>query len=290
MGTATNPPQPAAALRLDDPTTSMPIIASQTIPDPTGQGLVRRTRIVRANFKYPLWRVEEVLRPGSPGQPDTLLSRNIMIADHAMVRLNADADLGKLQSRVTTLGLTVRKNMKMPGCYLISIADESVGALPRLIAMLNENKDIIRYAEPDYIVRSQQTVPNDPYFGSLWGLSNTGTPGADISARQAWDLTTGDTQVVVAVIDTGIDYTHPDLADNVWSNTAESANGQDDDGNGYVDDVHGWNFAGDNNNPMDGHSHGTHVAGTIGAIGNNGIGVAGVNWRCKIMALSLIHI
>lgn len=281
-------PLPAPTAQVADPTASLPVIASKDVSDPALPGLVRRIRIVKANFKYPLLRVEEVVRPGGTGQAGTLLSRNIMVADHVMVRLNADADLGKLQSLVNTLGLTVRKNMKMPGCYLVSIADESVGALPRLIAMLNENKDIIRYAEPDYIVRSQQTAPNDQYFGSLWGLYNTGAPGADISALQAWDLTTGDTQVVVAVIDTGIDYTHPDLADNIWSNTAESANGLDDDGNGYTDDVRGWNFAGDNNNPMDGHSHGTHVAGTIGAIGNNGIGVVGVNWHCKIMALKFL--
>ncbi|MEI6788417.1 MAG: S8 family serine peptidase, partial [bacterium] len=270
------------------PTASMPVLALKEIADPATPGLIRRIRIVKSNFKYPLWRVEEVVRQVPAGQPDTVLSRNIMIADHAMIRLTDVADINKLQTLIASLGLTIRKNMKMPGCYLISITDESTEALPRLLAMLNENKDLIRYAEPDYIVRSQQTVPNDPQFGSLWGLYNAGRPGSDISAPQAWDWTTGDTQVVVAVIDTGIDYTHPDLADNIWSNTAESANGLDNDGNGYTNDVRGWNFAGDNNNPMDGHSHGTHCAGTIGAIGNNGTGVAGVNWRCKIMALKFL--
>jgi subtilisin family serine protease len=272
----------------DDPTASMPVLASQEIADPTTPGLIRRIRIVKSNFKYPLWRVEEVVRQAPSGQPDAILSRNIMIADHAMIRLTDMADITKLQTLVTSLGLTIRKNMKMPGCYLISIAEESTEALPRLLAMLNENKDLIRYAEPDYIVRSQQTVPNDPQFGSLWGLYNAARPGSDISAPQAWDWATGDTQVVIAVIDTGIDYTHPDLANNIWSNTAESANGLDNDGNGYTNDVRGWNFSEDNNNPMDSHSHGTHCAGTIGAIGNNGTGVAGVNWRCKIMALKFL--
>jgi subtilisin family serine protease len=266
----------------------MPVLALKEIGDPATPGLIRRIRIVKSNFKYPLWRVEEVVRQFPSGQPDTVISRNIMIADHAMIRLTDVADMKKLQTLVASLGLTIRKNMKMPGCYLISIADESANALPRLLAILNENKDLIRYAEPDYIVRSQQTVPNDPYFGSLWGLHNVGRPGSDISAPQAWDFATGDTQVVVAVIDTGIDYTHPDLADNIWSNTAESANGLDNDGNGYTNDVRGWNFAGDNNNPMDVFGHGTHVAGTIGASGNNGTGVVGINWRCKIMALKFL--
>ena len=279
---------PGTPSQKDDPTATMPVLALKEIGDPATPGLIRRIRIVKSNFKYPLWRVEEVVRQAPSGQPDTVLSRNIMIADHAMIRLTEASDMKKLQTLVASLGLTIRKNMKMPGCYLISIADESAEALPRLLAMLNENKDLIRYAEPDYIVRSQQTVPNDPQFDSLWGLHNTTFPGSDISAPKAWDWVTGDTQVVVAVIDTGIDYTHPDLADNIWSNTAESANGLDNDGNGYTNDVRGWNFYGDNNNPMDGYGHGTHCSGTIGAIGNNGIGVAGINWRCKIMALKFL--
>lgn len=280
--------QPSPPTQTKDPTTSMPVVASQDTPDPATPGLVRRVRIVKANFKYPLWRVEEVVRPGNTSQPDSTLSRNIMIADHAMVRLNTGADQASLETLVTSLGLTLRKSMKMPGCYLVSIADESVDALPRLLAMLNKNKDIIQYAEPDYIVHSQQTLPNDPQFGSLWGLRNASRPGSDISAPQTWDLISGDTQVVVAVIDTGIDYRHPDLAGNIWSNTAESVNGLDDDGNGYIDDVRGWNFAGDTNNVLDGHGHGTHVAGTIGAIGNNGIGVVGVNWLCRIIPLKFL--
>jgi subtilisin family serine protease len=280
---------PAQPLQSADPTASLPVIASKEVSDPAIPGLIRRIRIVKASFKYPLWRVDEVVRPGGAGQTDTCLSRNIMIADHAMVRLNTNATVEALKTLVDTLGLSIRNNMKRPGCYLVSISNESVDALPQLLTLLNEHKDIISYAEPDYIRRSQQTIPNDPYSDLLWGLhNNTGTPNADIAARQAWDLSTGGTQVVVAVIDTGIDYTHPDLAANIWSNTAESVNGVDDDGNGYIDDVRGWNFSAGNNNPMDGHSHGTHCAGTVGAIGNNGTGVVGVNWHCRIMALKFL--
>lgn len=147
------------------------------------------------------------------------------------------------------------------------------------------------YAEPVYIVHAQAT-PNDPRFSQLYGLHNTGQTGgvadADIDAPEAWDLQTG-TRVTVAVIDSGVDYNHPDLSQNIWSNTGEIAgNNIDDDNNGYVDDIRGWDFANNDNNPMDDNRHGTHVAGTIAALGNNGVGVVGVNWRAAIMPLKFL--
>lgn len=147
---------------------------------------------------------------------------------------------------------------------------------------------VVDYAEPNYIVHAHD-FPNDILRGELWGLHNIGQSGgtvdADIDAPEAWQLQTGDS-IVVAVIDTGIDYNHEDLAANIWGNPGEIAdNGIDDDGNGYIDDVHGWDFVNNDNDPMDDHSHGTHTAGTIGAIGNNGMGVAGVAWNVRLMPL-----
>src|SRR5207249_2153722 len=144
----------------------------------------------------------------------------------------------------------------------------------------------------NYLVRAD-LLPNDPSFPELWGLRNTGqnggTPGADIHAERAWNVGTGSRTVRVAVIDSGIDYTHPDLAANIWENPGEiPGNGIDDDHNGYIDDVRGWNFVANNNNPMDDNGHGTHVAGIIGAVGNNGIGAAGVDWHAKIMQLKFL--
>jgi len=147
----------------------------------------------------------------------------------------------------------------------------------------------IRAVEPNYRLRVLATYPNDPSFTELWSLDNNaqtgGTLDADIDAPEAWDLTTGSSDIVVAVVDSGVDYLHPDLSENMWVNAGEIPdNNIDDDNNGYVDDVHGYDFVQDDGDPIDVYGHGTHCAGTIAARGNNNLGVAGVNWQCKIMA------
>jgi hypothetical protein len=151
----------------------------------------------------------------------------------------------------------------------------------------------VLHAEPDYIVKAL-AIPDDLYFPSLWGFWNTGQeggiPGADIKATNAWDITTGSEEVVVAVIDTGVDYNHEDLGANMWRNEADcNENGIDDDGNGYIDDCHGINVFVKNWPPLDDNSHGTHVSGIIGAVGNNSIGVVGVNWNVSIMACKFLN-
>jgi len=152
----------------------------------------------------------------------------------------------------------------------------------------------VRYVEPNYLLRAFQTTePNDPRYPELWAMNNTGQNGgvedADIDAPEAWAISRGSASVLVAVIDTGVDYRHPDLVANMWTNPDEIPNNNiDDDGNGFVDDVYGINAIDGTGDPMDDHGHGTHCAGTIGAVGNNGEGVAGVNWNVKIMALKFL--
>lgn len=145
----------------------------------------------------------------------------------------------------------------------------------------------VAYAEPNYLVEAMMT-PNDPYYSSSgsWGQNYPDLWGVkSINSSAAWDTTQGQ-GVVVAVVDTGIDYTHEDLAGNIWQNAGEQPNnGIDDDGNGYVDDVRGWDFAYGDNNPMDSFGHGSHVAGTIAAKGNNTRGVVGVAPMTKLMAV-----
>ena len=161
-----------------------------------------------------------------------------------------------------------------------------------LVAPLTGSPDI-SFAEPNYVLLDTAAFPNDPQFGEQWNLDNTGQSGgivdADIDAPDAWALTTGSAEVVVGLIDTGVDYTHPDLAANIWTNPGEVPDdGLDNDGNGYVDDFYGWDFANGDNDPFDDNGHGTHVAGILAGVGGNGIGVTGVSWNSKVMPLKFL--
>ena len=148
------------------------------------------------------------------------------------------------------------------------------------------NDPDVEYVEPNYR-RYATAIPNDSFFSNLWGLNNAGD--TDIDGPEAWDITQGNSNVVVAVLDSGVDYNHPDLFNNMWTNSGEIAgNGLDDDGNGKIDDVRGWDFVDNDNDPMDSDDHGTHVAGTAAAVGNNTIGIAGVSWTAQIMPLRFL--
>ena len=161
----------------------------------------------------------------------------------------------------------------------------------RVIAQFARNPRV-EYVEPNY-EWTIDAVPNDPRFPELYGMRNTGqtggTAGADIKAVNAWDVFTGDPNLKIGVIDTGVDYNHPDLASNVWTNPGEiPGNNIDDDANGYVDDVHGYDFVNNDGDPFDDNGHGTHCSGTIAGIGNNGVGVTGVNWQAKIVGIKFL--
>ena len=190
-------------------------------------------------------------------------------------------------------GLTPGKQLLGTEVLRVVGVDPNVGLDASLEAARNDPRVV--YAEPNLTI-SGSAIPNDPRFPELWGLENTGRPpapsgetDADIDARAAWDIERGRSATVVAVLDTGIDRSHPDLAGNLWSNPGEIAgNGVDDDRNGFVDDIRGWDFVNNNNDPDDDNGHGTEVAGVIGAVGNNGIGVTGVNWDVSLMPLKIL--
>ncbi|MBT4584464.1 MAG: S8 family serine peptidase [Phycisphaerae bacterium] len=201
------------------------------------------------------------------------------VPDRVFVRF-LDADNRSLQQNILDEvgGTIVNESKLVPGLFAVEI-DVTVELA---LNILSSKRNSIKYVEPIYIVKAFDTIPNDPMYNNLYGMDQ-------IHAPQAWDNHVGDQEFIIAVIDTGVDYNHQDLVANMWTNPGEiPGNGQDDDGNGYVDDVHGYDFSNYDSDPMDGNGHGTHCSGTIGGVGNNGIGVAGVNWRCRIVGAQFL--
>jgi len=151
------------------------------------------------------------------------------------------------------------------------------------------DSELAEYISPNFIYTATR-VPNDPSYSTLWGMNQAND--VDINAPEAWDIMNDDSasEIVVGIVDTGIDYNHPDLAANIWTNPLEAngAPGVDDDGNGVIDDIHGYNGITNSGNPLDDNNHGSHCAGTIGGVGNNGVGVTGVAWKVKMMALKFL--
>jgi subtilisin family serine protease len=254
---------------------------------------IKRLRLVRnEDFKYPLIRVKEEWVEDEKGR--RMITQLGMVADHILMKpADPKLDEGEVLARLARLGGTMRKKMPSSGIWLVSFPEPDLDTIPEALEEAAKHQDLILYAEPDYLAFAE-VVPDDASFDSLWGMNNTGQSGgtvdADIDAVEAWDIHTGSHTVRVGVIDTGIDYTHPELSANIWANPAEAAGtpGFDDDGNGYIDDIRGWDFANNDNNPIDDHNHGTHVSGTIGAVGNNAAGVAGVCWQVSLVPLKFL--
>jgi Ca2+-binding RTX toxin-like protein len=214
------------------------------------------------------------------------------VAGEVIVKLKPGTTSAEARSLRSDLDASVIETTETLGIQRWSIEDMSV---QEAITTFNDNPelaDVIEYIEPNFIATTTQTVPNDPRYDELYGLNNTGqtggTPDADIDAPEAWDTQTGN-DVVIGVIDTGVDYNHPDLNDNMWTNPGETPNnGVDDDNNGFVDDYYGYDFVNEDGDPFDDYFHGTHVSGTIAAEGNNNTGVTGVNWDAQIMGLKFL--
>jgi subtilisin family serine protease/Ca2+-binding RTX toxin-like protein len=216
------------------------------------------------------------------------------VANQLIVKFKEGVTAIQIEQIKNDLRVVSTKTISLTGAQVWKFSEISVeSALAKY-----STSSLFEYIEPDYIVTAgaltpKSTIPNDPSFTQLWGLNNTGQSGgtvdADIDAPEAWDIQTGNPNLVVGVIDTGVDYNHQDLVGNIWTNPGEiAADGIDNDGNGYIDDVRGWDFAYNDNNPMDVYGHGTHVSGTIAGKGNNGIGVTGVAWNAQIMPLKFL--
>ncbi len=186
----------------------------------------------------------------------------------------------------------VRRKKKLRGEGRLERVELGSGEDAALAAEALRLDPSVELAEPNFIITRSQHAPDDERFSEQWALLNTGQsggqPGADVSAPAAWRTTTGDSSAVVAVIDSGVDFTHPDLRDNRWSNRRERSDGRDDDRNGFADDLHGWDWVADTGEITDAQGHGTAVAGVIAARGNNGAGTSGVMWRASVMSLRVL--
>lgn len=268
-------------------------IVQERATPPDANGNFTKKRVIEVeNFKYRYLRVEESWTKNATTGEETLGEQLVMVADHFLVSLREDAKEAEFVETLEKLGSKVRRHLPGSAVYLVEIGSTELDFFDAKLSEFRLKAPMMKVVEPDYVAFALLT-PNDPSFSSLWGLHNTGqtggTGGADIDAPEAWDVSRGSSSVVVGVIDTGIDYTHPDLAANMWTNTGEIPNnGIDDDGNGYTDDTRGWDFVSNDNNPADDHYHGTHCAGTIGAVGDNGAGVVGVCHTVRLMALKFL--
>ena len=230
----------------------------------------------------------------------------VKLKDKDLRKAETEVFSGLLKSFGKNSVLSIRPFQTDNSLHVVRLAkDENLAA-----AIQKLSKDgSVAYAEPNYIMRTfdvaepaetpSADMPNDTEFGRLWGMKNSGqadssgqmgTPNSDINVLPLWQMgIRGSRNVVVAVIDTGIDWTHPDLVDNLYTNPGEiPGDGIDNDKNGFIDDVHGWNFEANTNNSNDDNNHGTHCAGTIGGVGNNAQGVVGVNWEVSLMPVKFL--
>jgi subtilisin family serine protease len=215
-----------------------------------------------------------------------------------LVKYKDKADSVEVNSRHMNIASVRKRNFSKINIQHIKLPDNM--SVEEAVEYYSQDPNV-EYAEPNYIVHATAIeIPNDTDFSKLWGLQNTaqnvngtaGTADSDIDAPEAWDSVTGSSNVVIAVVDSGITYNHPDLSANIWTNTGETdcSDSIDNDGNGYIDDCRGWDFLDNDNDPMDYNNHGTHVAGTLAAAGNDGSGITGVMWQASIMPLRFLGV
>jgi thermitase len=208
--------------------------------------------------------------------------------------LNSKIDILNTNNGLKSIILT--GNKKMEDTYVINLeSDKQIEELIELYRLT----DLFEYVEPNFVGHGHgysQTTPNDTFFNRQWSHYNDGTfslsnstVDADIDSELAWDITQGNSNLIIAILDSGLKLDHPEFAGRIWTNPSEVQDGSDTDSNGFIDDINGgWDFVNNDNNPTDDHGHGTNVAGIAVASGNNSNGYAGVNWNSKIMVCKIL--
>lgn len=232
--------------------------------------------------------------PSRTASTEQFVSSNGLYSDNEIiVKFKKNISLNNINGMMSAQGLTVRKNFSGHTGQIYVLIKSTAHSSQELIPMFNNHADV-ESVSLNYIRHLDTVTPNDTHFPLLWAHNNTGQlvngdngiADADMDSPEAWVTSQGSSSTIIASIDTGVDYLHEDLASNMWVNPGEIPNNNiDDDANGYIDDMFGINSNDDSGDPMDDMGHGTHTVGTAAATGNNGLGVTGVSWNTKIMAL-----
>ncbi|MGB9611876.1 MAG: S8 family serine peptidase, partial [Bryobacteraceae bacterium] len=242
-----------------------------------------------------------LLIAGAAQQPENVPASNAeAVPGELLVQFRAGASpaemaraLGRIRAEV--LETVVERGRRQDGKGDLVLVRFQPDFVPDAARRLVASDPAVEFAEPNWVY-THQAVSNDPYYvnGLLWGMYGPSTTPSNpygSQAGQAWAAgRTGSSTVYIGIIDEGVQWSHEDLAANIWVNPYDPVDGVDNDGNGYVDDIRGWDFDGNNNTTYDGtqDDHGTHVAGTIGAVGGNGKGVAGVVWNVKLITAKFL--
>jgi RHS repeat-associated protein len=212
-------------------------------------------------------------------------------AREVLVRFRPEVTEQEKEAVATAKG--ARRGKQLRGLSRFERLELIGGQTPQQLSQQLAGQPGVEWVEPNYLIRRDDLTPTNARFAEQWALRNSGThaigqPGTDFGAAAAWEPTTGEPTTVVAVIDSGIDFTHPDLTPHQWTNRTERANDRDDDRDGYVDDLHGWDWVADSNQIRDEQGHGTSVAGLIAVEGNKAVGTTGVMWRAGLMSLRVL--
>ncbi|MBK1876989.1 S8 family serine peptidase [Pelagicoccus mobilis] len=250
------------------------------------------TQIFRTSFHKPLVRLEKRYYAEGHVDAGAFIGESLSVANEFIVSTQTDSSSNEIEQLATSIGAHATPVRGSQSLFrLVFGEDENFEQLPQLASSLEVAKSMIRYVEPDFLVRTTSRKPNDPRFTDQTNLHfeyANGDSSRDIDAPEAWAITSGSPNVTIAIIDSGIRSTHEDLKDNLWVNPNEKSNGSDDDRNGIADDLYGFNAIKGNGDVSDDNGHGTHVSGIAAASGNNSKGITGVTWNAQIMALKFL--